>query len=53
MELDRAIARLESAGHRRGLAETLLRVGSEAFSPSVAWRRFASVVSNCSVDVSA
>ncbi|MEP6782575.1 MAG: hypothetical protein ABI983_02835 [Acidobacteriota bacterium] len=51
--LDRAIARLESAGYRRGLAETLLRVGSDAFSPSVAWQRFASVVSNPSVAISA
>jgi hypothetical protein len=40
-DLERAIAAIESsAAHRRSLAETLVRVGGEAFSPHAAWAQF-------------
>ena len=53
-DLDRAIGHLAAdAGYRRSLADTLLRVGNDAFSPSAAWQRFAEVVAMHPMAVSA
>lgn len=42
--LDAALKRMESVAHRRSLAETLGRVGADAFSPRAAWARFSSAI---------
>jgi hypothetical protein len=44
--LEAALERLDQdAPHRRALAETLLRVGAECFSPEAAWHRFRDAIS--------
>ena len=45
--LDAALSRLDqNAPYRRSLAETLLRVGAETFSPEAAWHRFRDAISH-------
>jgi hypothetical protein len=49
-----AMARLErSEAYRQGLADTLLRVGAEAFSPRAAWQRFRDAITQPQQDVAA
>jgi glycosyltransferase involved in cell wall biosynthesis len=44
-DLERAIVQIESGPeHRRRLAEMLLRVGREAFSPDAAWHKFSATI---------
>jgi len=46
--VDQVLAELESAPYRRSLAERLLAVGRDAFSPEAAWRAFAATLMSAS-----